>query len=736
MNVKQICASGGERNRSTETSLSERAHWMHRSKSTFKSALAASVASGVLLISAPSFGAMDKPLLVVSGDFDGDGQFEGVQGFPEASDGAGRVDVFWGDPNFKVAWPTVLSAIKDPTTRLASGRLGESLAVGDFNGDGLDDLAIGAPYTNSPLLVADISLETSVVGPSARVAIVPHSGSVVVIYGCSAAACGAVDSDGAGLPAVGSALDPSSGAGALQITPSPSVDFGRFGKSMAAGDFDDDGYDDLAIGAPGDTVDTKLEAGSVTIIYGSSTGLDLSTRQLIHQNHLPAGASPAEADDHFGVALSAARLDTDDKDDLVVGVPDEDYGVEVNPGEVDVFWGGADGLSASSYVRFRHTSAMAGAGVGGDRLGNDVRAYNSISFLSGTLFLGLAEAAICGGGKGFLAVPAGGLGIANPAAVLNCDADICDAASTPGDGALPEIPVNFIVIGNVDTVPSGALALLPTASWTGTDPITGGAISGAEYFESMVDLLNQQLRADDASPVCDDTDCLRFAYRSHTYYSPSMFTSGVCPKLHAIAEPAQDLAITENCKTTIEDSNNNEIITNNCPIESGQTRYDGFSNFANAAVDECTLLTDDDALNVIIYDVCERDAGADGVVNTSDDDQDCVGARNGRARPNGNHPYMFLDYARALQPRTPATTVAAAEEHEAGHAFGLNHACEPRGHGGNTRTMQTGDCVEGLGVRNLGFDTHGREDVDGNFVIEVGKMIETAREHIQEWQCP
>ena len=99
---------------------------------------------------APSFGAtIDRPLPLVSGDFDGDGLTDRVQGFPEASDGAGRVDVFWGNPNFKVAWPTVLSAIKDPTTRLASGRLGESLAVGDFNGDGVDDLAIGAPHTNS-----------------------------------------------------------------------------------------------------------------------------------------------------------------------------------------------------------------------------------------------------------------------------------------------------------------------------------------------------------------------------------------------------------------------------------------------------------------------------------------------------------------------------------------------------------------------------------------------------------
>jgi hypothetical protein len=703
---------------------------------TWKSTLATAMAVGVFFVAAPTFGAMDQPLRVVYGDFDGDGLLDKVQGFPGASAGGGRVDVFWGNAAFNVAWPTVLSAVKDPATRLAYGRLGESLAVGDFNGDGLDDLAIGAPQANKE------SRSTFPLRSRARLAVdYIHSGSVVVIYGCGAAACGAVDSQGAGWPAVGSSLDPStvraSGTPAQRILPASSVNYGRFGKSLAAGDFDNDDYADLAIGAPGDTVDGVLEAGSVTVIYGSANGLDLTTPpQVIHQN-LRAG-SAAEANDHFGTAIDAASLGGifDRYSDLVVGVPDEDYDSEVDAGEVNVFFGGGAGLSTSGSTRFRHTTAMAGGSRSGDRLGHDLRAYD----LLGTLHLGLQEAANCGSGQGYLAVLANVLGTPNPAAVLNCDADICDAASVPGDGALPAIPVNFIVLANSLTVGNGAaLDLVPASGWLGNDPITGGQILGADYFQSMIDLLNQQLRADDGSPLCDGFDCLRLTYRSHTFYSSGMFSSGgvdVCPMLHAIADPEgstpgeDERAIAENCDSTT------------CPRDNGGARYTDFSDFSEAAVDECTLLTDDDALNVFIYDAGERLAGDDGVVNTSDDVLSWVDGVSGRGRMNGHHPYFFVDYARALQPRTPARPFPwAAEEHEAGHAFGLGHACEPVDADpddslDHTHTMQGNGCTESNGRRNVGFATQGRWDVDGDWVIEVETMIATARAHVQEWQCP
>src|SRR5688572_23289619 len=99
-----------------------------------------SVLALLVLASTPSFAdTLSRPVVIAGADFDGDGVGDLAQGFPEASDGQGRVDIFWGRANFRAAWPTVLSAVKDPATELRSGRLGEALASGDFDDDGCAD---------------------------------------------------------------------------------------------------------------------------------------------------------------------------------------------------------------------------------------------------------------------------------------------------------------------------------------------------------------------------------------------------------------------------------------------------------------------------------------------------------------------------------------------------------------------------------------------------------------------
>ena len=55
----------------------------------------------------------------------------------------------------------------------------------------------------------------------------------------------------------------------------------RFGESWTAGDFNEDGYDDLAIGIPGDNLPGANDAGRVQVLFGSDDGLSATGQQLL-----------------------------------------------------------------------------------------------------------------------------------------------------------------------------------------------------------------------------------------------------------------------------------------------------------------------------------------------------------------------------------------------------------------------------------------------------------------------
>src|SRR5512144_1653904 len=74
----------------------------------------------------------------------------------------------------------------------------------------------------------------------------------------------------------------------------------HFGAALAAGDFDCDGFDDLAIGVPedDDQLGSVIDVGYVTVLYGTEGGLGAAGHQLWDQQSLVAAEE--EADDHFG----------------------------------------------------------------------------------------------------------------------------------------------------------------------------------------------------------------------------------------------------------------------------------------------------------------------------------------------------------------------------------------------------------------------------------------------------
>src|SRR5204863_397407 len=89
----------------------------------------------------------------------------------------------------------------------------------------------------------------------------------------------------------------------------------EFGSAGATGDFDGDGKDDLAVGAPRDPVGSLAGGGSVSVLYGGSGGLSSANNQRWTQNSAGIQGTAA-AGDQFGWALAAGDFDGDGKDDL------------------------------------------------------------------------------------------------------------------------------------------------------------------------------------------------------------------------------------------------------------------------------------------------------------------------------------------------------------------------------------------------------------------------------------
>ena len=104
------------------------------------------------------------------------------------------------------------------------------------------------------------------------------------------------------------------------------------GRGAALIDFDGNGFDDLAVGAPGETVGGDPLAGAVTVFFGSASGLNPAGQTLFQANPEPG--------DQFGEELLADVLDdaTDTVSDLAVGAPGETVRGAQFAGAVDLFF--------------------------------------------------------------------------------------------------------------------------------------------------------------------------------------------------------------------------------------------------------------------------------------------------------------------------------------------------------------------------------------------------------------
>ncbi|MCS0601255.1 VCBS repeat-containing protein [Streptomyces sp. LP11] len=163
------------------------------------------------------------------------------------------------------------------TTAPATAADSTAVAKADFNGDGIGDVASAAP--------------------TAHVGGHQSAGQVVVLYGAkstgvTSAKRGTLSQNTSGVPGTAETGD-------------------QFGGDLAYADFNGDGYDDLAVGSPGEKVGTDTNGGGVAILFGSRSGLTGKAVTV---------SDPAvSAHDYWGGALAAGDFDGDGKADLVVG---------------------------------------------------------------------------------------------------------------------------------------------------------------------------------------------------------------------------------------------------------------------------------------------------------------------------------------------------------------------------------------------------------------------------------
>ncbi|MEV5841130.1 MULTISPECIES: FG-GAP and VCBS repeat-containing protein [unclassified Streptomyces] len=312
-------------------------------------------------------------------DFNADGYDDLAVASPTEKVGTdtngGTVTLLWGSKSGLTGKGVDL---KDPSP---SGHdyWGQTLAAGDFDGDGKADLAIGSSAATLWVFKGGIASNGT---PGGRYTVKPpiQPGTDSYPYGPMHLTAGDVNGDGRTdlivdgyetktsdhwntnywLPGTANGLT-ATGAKAL-----------KSGIVTGVGDINGDGFGDIVSGASwdassgGTVFPDSANGGRVAITYGSASGPAKAT--MFNQNSSSVPGT-SEKGDGFGWDLDLGDVNGDGYADLVVSTPNEDIGSNTNTGQVTVLYGAKTGINLASGAQ---SFAQSTAGVPGDDEKNDL----------------------------------------------------------------------------------------------------------------------------------------------------------------------------------------------------------------------------------------------------------------------------------------------------------------------------------------------------------------------------
>lgn len=344
------------------------------------------------------------------------------------------------------------------TGKATGDQAGYSVAmVGDVNGDGYDDMTVAAMYNSDGGVGA---------------------GAVFLLYGSATASTGT-----------------QSLSTAAEFTGEAAGDEAGFSVA-GAGDVDNDGYDDLLIGAP-DNDDTAANAGAIYLVYGQATNYT-----GVHSLSAAIEFKGEAAGDQAGYSVAGVGdLDNDGFADFLFGAPRNDAAAS-NAGAVYLSRGraskfsGVYSLSAATKLKGAAADDRAGYSVAG---AGDVNNDGYADFLigapnnddggsnAGEVYLSYGRSALFTGINNSLAnIP---IKFTGGAANNSVGSSVAGAGDVNGDGyddvlvgsyGIGVSGTTYLIYGS--TVTSETISLSTVAGFTGeavTDEIAQSVVAGA-----------------------------------------------------------------------------------------------------------------------------------------------------------------------------------------------------------------------------------------------------------------